>query len=97
MANIIHTCHVGFHGNFHPLKMSWVVVQNCPHVHLKRGPVTLSTHKDSRILKSHDLLSFVLTCPKCCYELQSVFEAGSHESQVLSPKSHVVNSCNLNH
>jgi hypothetical protein len=26
-----------------------------------------------------------------------VFEAGSHESQVLSPKLLVVNSCNLNH
>ena len=42
---------------FHALKMSWVVAQKCPRVHLKRGPVTLSTHKDSRILKS--LLAFM--------------------------------------
>ena len=63
LVNISHTCHVGFHIDFHPPKMLWNVVQNCPHANLKQGPMTLSTNGNSRILKSHDLLGFCVSVP----------------------------------
>ena len=38
---------------FHPLTMLWIVVPNWPHVNLKKGPVCLSTNKNSRVLEGH--------------------------------------------
>jgi hypothetical protein len=58
-TNVIHTCHGGFHVDFSSLKMSWVMVQNYPHVNLQWGPMTLSTNEISRILKSHGLMAFL--------------------------------------
>jgi hypothetical protein len=60
-ANIIHTCHVGFHVVF----SYTITVMGCsPKLpsckpNLKReGPMTLSTNENPRILKSHGLIVF---------------------------------------
>lgn len=53
-------CHAEFHVEF-SIMMLGVVVQNYLHVNLKREPMTLSTNDKSRILKSHDLISFRIT------------------------------------
>ena len=62
MANIIHTCQVGFHVDFSSIEdvMGWGVVQNYPHVKLKHpgGGVDTMTNKNSSILKNHDLMTF---------------------------------------
>ena len=55
MANIIFTRYVGFHVMGHGPKL--------PSCKLEAGGMTLSTSENSKILKSHGLMTFAQSCP----------------------------------